>query len=309
MVRVCLIICVWFFLPIKSYASELELQLQKNSIEWGQVISARLLAFDTDADLADIDLTPLYEDFAVKLGDLSSGSPKGKMQKLDLDLFPRRTGNLMLPSVTLGDLHSAAQTITVSDALEQGSALVVDLKVSAEQVWQRQQALATVEIKSPERFFNVEIEPFNAHGIEVRPFVLAREPIDGDARYRSRIQLGWAIFPLLGGDFQLELPMIRYLQGGRVKRRFYLPRLNLKVQELPAYIPPNMPVAKVAVESSIANEGLLHTGDIAYWDITLRANGTLTYWLPPVLHGVQSTDAIEFLPAKSTPKLQIDARD
>ena len=130
---------------------------------------------------------------------------------------------------------------------------------------------------------------------------------DNDLPYGSRILAGWAIFPLLSGKFTLELPMIRYLAGGKTQRRFFLPHISIQVRELPAYIPPNMPVARVRVASEFMTNGLLRTGHMAYWNITLSADGALAYWLPPILHHMQSSNRIEYLPAKSWPSVQIDA--
>ena len=307
MMRCGLVIFGSLFIWDSCQAGELRLQLQQPQIEWGQVINAKLIALDAATELAEIDLAPLYADFAVIVNENVRGDSQVKKQTLILQLYPRRTGTLIVPALTLGDLHSREQPVKVSSAMVGGTALVVDMKISARKVWQRQQILATVNIKSADRFFQMEAEPFKLSGFEVRPFVMAREPIDNDPHYRSLVQLGWAIFPLVSGEFTLEPPMLSYVQGGITKRKFFLPRIDFQVRELPAYIPPNMPVAKVRITSSIVTEGLLRTGHLAYWNITLSAKDTLAYWLPPVLHNVQSTNQIDYLPAKSRHDLHIDA--
>ncbi len=304
----CVILCSSLMIWNSSQAAELLLHLQQHQIELGQVINAKLIARDVNAELAEIDLGTLYDDFAVIVSENVRGSSQTKLQTLNLELYPRRIGTLTIPSLVLGDLKSPQQTVIIGNAMVGETAMVVDLRISAQQVWQRQQILATVEIKSAHRFFSVDAEPFKMSGFEVRPFVTAREPIDGDPNYRSRIRLGWAIFPLISGPFTLELPMLRYEQGGLTQRQFFLPRINIQVRGLPAYIPANMPVAKVHVASSIVTNGLLLTGHLAYWNITLSANDTLAYWLPPVLHSIRPTNQIEYLPVKSRPSSQIDAR-
>jgi hypothetical protein len=292
-------------------AAQLEFHLQHHHVEWGQSIHAKLIAHHAKDALAEIDLTPLQEDFALVTEAVTSDGA-ASTQSMNLELFPRRTGGLTIPALVLGEMQTQTQTVKISNAIIHGKPLIVDLNVSAQQVWQRQQLLVTVEVQSPDRFFNIEAQPFNSGSFEVRPFVMNRETLETDASaadsgYGSRIRAGWAVFPLLSGDFTLELPMIRYLTGGKINRRFFLPRITVRVRELPAYIPPNMPVAKVSVASEFMTNGWLRTGHMAYWNITLDADGTLAYWLPPVLHHIQSSNQVEYLPAKSWPSVYIDA--
>jgi hypothetical protein len=325
-----LIICVGQFIFATVNAGQLNIHLQQRHVEWGQSIHGKLVAHNAKTEMSEIDLTPLHEDFAV-VTEAASSEAAANIQTMNLELFPRRTGMLTVPMLRLGELQSAQQTVEISNAIIQDTPLVVNVKVSGQEVWQRQQVLVTVEIKSPERFFNLEAEPLDAGSFEIRPFVMSREAInsdrittdrktdpknaddaspnrvDNDLPYRSRILAGWAIFPLLSGTFTLELPMIHYLTGGKIQRRFFLPHITIQVRELPAYIPPNMPVAKVSVASEFMTNGLLQTGHMAYWNITLAADGTLAYWLPPILHHMQSSNQVEYLPAKSWPSMKIDA--
>lgn len=302
-----MLLCVSSLMWTNGLAGELNMRLQQHRIELGQVINARLIATETEADLAEVDLNPLYQNFAVIVADNVRSDSQRNLQTLNVELYPRRTGSLTVPALSLGEMKSREQTVLISNAMVGETATLVNLTVSGQKVWQRQQVLAAVEIKSAHRFFNITLEPFKLKGFEVRPFVAAREPIDGDPHYRSRIRVGWSIFPLVSGAYTLELPMLKYEQGGLTQRRFFLPRIDIQVRELPQYIPPNMPVAKVHIASSIVTSGLLRTGHLAYWNIILSAEDTLAYWLPPVLHNIQSSNQIEYLPAKSRPDLQIDA--
>jgi hypothetical protein len=306
-----IIFCGGMLITGSSNAGQLLLSMQQHHIQWGQALHAKLIAQGEATELSQIDLTTLAEDFTVIASDVHEDTA-ANVQSMNLELYPRRVGELHIPALNLADLKSQQQTVKVSNAMIHGTPLVVDFKVSAQQVWQRQQVLVTVEIKSPDRFFNIEADPFDTGSFEVRPFVSDRTPIeaglsDPDTHYRSSVQAGWALFPLLGGEFLLEPPMIRYVEGGTTKRRFYLPRIAIQVRPLPAYIPPNMPVAKVNVTSEVMSDGLLRTGNIAYWNITLSADGTLAYWMPPVLRYLNSSSGIEYLPAKSRPVLHIDA--
>lgn len=294
------------------HAQQLHLELKQQRIEWGEILQGRIIALDTATALTDIDLSPLYDNFAVVAheGDLGEDDAQRysrvKTQVLDLQLYPRRTGKLAIPALKLDEAQSTAQTVDVDPASVQGGEINIDMHASAQHLWQRQQFVVNVEVKSLQQFFTLETAAFTLPGFEVMPLKMHREPVKGDSHYRTRVTMGWVLFPLLGGNYQLDLPMIGYRYSGRIQRRFRLPRIALEVRDLPAYVPPNMPVARVSIASSVTPPGRLQAGHLSYWTITLKAKGTLPYWLPPVLSNVQSSDGIEFLPAESQRSVQLD---
>lgn len=301
--------CLCFFCSALMFstasATELHLELTQKNIELGQTLQGKLIAIDSTIALSDLDLKALQNDFVVitHTGALNDNElqryPQENVQVLELELYPRHSGVLTIPPINLGQAQSRVQTITVNPAMESGSTIDVHMQISDHQVWQRQQIVINVEVKSPQAFFTLETESFKLPGFEIVPLKTQKQSLHGDAHYRTRVTMGWALFPLIAGDYTVDPPMIGYRLGGRIQRRFPLSRIEIRVRQLPAYIPPNMPVAKVNIRSSVTPTGMLKTDTLSYWTVTLTAQGTLPYWLPPVLNKIQNTAGIEFLPAQT----------
>lgn len=294
-------------------AAQLQLVITQNRVELGQVLHGKLIAIDSPATLSDIDLAPLQNNFVVQSheGELTAAEsqryPKENVQVLALELYPRHTGKLVIPTLHLDEAQSGVQTILVDNAVESDGAITVELQVSQHRVWQRQQLIVTVAVTSPQSFFTLETAPYKSPGFEILPQQVIKQTVQVNSRNHTRVSTGWVLFPLLAGNYKLDLPMIGYRQSGRVQRQFALPQIALDVHKLPSYIPPNMPVARVNVDASIQPTGVLGTDTLAYWTVTLSANGTLPVWLPPVLQDLRSENGIHFLPQQSRRSLQVSA--
>lgn len=307
-VHAVLILLVTLF-SAQSHAAQLRLELAQQHIELGQALSGKIIAIDNDEALTDTVVEPLREDFNVTTqpGELTSNQSAHyahhKIQVLDLTLIPRRMGELKLPVLTLNDVQTQPHKIVVDKAMEIDGPIQIAMHVSSHRVWQRQQLLVTVDIKTPQPFAGIDGTAFKLSGFEIVPLDTKVQDLHDDPHFHTHIIMGWAIFPLLAGHYSLDLPLINYEYNGRVHRRFALPQTALTVSSLPAYIPPNMPVAKVSITSSVKPNGVLRTDRLAYWTVTLKANGTLPYWLPPVLQTVHSTANLKILPAHAQRKL------
>lgn len=290
-------------------AGQLHFQLSQKRIELGQMLKGKLVAVDMSATLSDINLSPLLSNFAINSypGELNANErqryPQSNVQVLDLELYPRHTGELNIPPVSLDDVESHSHIVNVDKAKELEGQIAIDTQVSAHRAWQRQQIIITATMTSPQSFVALETESYNPTGFEVLPVKLQKQSVQTSHGQRTRIDAVWTLFPLLAGNYRLDLPLLGYRHNGRIQRHFALPRVNLNVSQLPAYIPPNMPVAMVTITSHISETGLLIPGDLYYWIITLSANGTLPYWLPPVLHSIHNSNNIEFLPVQSKREL------
>lgn len=276
--------------------AELTVELPSQSLIYGEAFDLRLRTDVSDPDLRDIDLMPLREDFVIER--MTGGRDDGH-QSLELVLNPRRTGRLSVPSLWFAGQRSEATAVEVQAAAEGDLPLQVSLSISHADVWQRQQVLVQVQVRSRERFFQVQAEPFRHAGLTVLPLQSEahQESVDGvDHTVRTT---GWALFPQVAGTTVVELPPLEYGRGGRVQHRFALPRVTLQVAALPPYVPPDMPVGRVAIETQVKAPDLLDTGALAFWEVTVHGHGLPAASLPSPLGPVRSNDSLQFLPVQA----------
>lgn len=108
-----------------AWAADLQVQLDRNRLSAQDTLTLRLIA-DGIAS-GEPDFTPLTQDFDI----LSQGQSKttsiinGKMsytRQWTLELAPKRTGKLMIPSLALGNALSRNMTVEVIDAEVDGPA-------------------------------------------------------------------------------------------------------------------------------------------------------------------------------------------
>jgi hypothetical protein len=284
---------------LPSFAGAFTLELESVQVEQGQPLRGAIHGAEPPTAEA---LQVLEEDFAVVVRGGAERQADGGY-RLGFSLYPRRTGEVALPADMTAQLASASKqlqgdgikTITVTEAIERGQALQVRQSISTPNPWVRQQVLVLLEVITPESFASLQAEPIAIPGFEVIPLPGSSESVGTQTRLRA----GWALFAVAPGHYRPALPPLRYRLSGGTRRLFPLESAQLEVRALPPYVPPTLPVGRVALSSALEPGGLLHTGHLAHWKVRLSAPAVPAAWLPPVLRGLASDGAVEFLPAQT----------
>ena len=282
-------------------ASALLLELESDKAELGLPVTASLYGVSLDSRLSEIDLAVLRKDFGVvKKDDVNiirdSRWPGQDVQQLQLLLYPRKQGTLVIPPLILDRLRTSEQAVHIGPGMVDTSPIEYDITVSATSAWERQQILVTVDITTADKFSSLHTDEIAVPGFEVVRIPASRSILPTGKRL---LRTGWALFPLAAGQYKPELPPIKYQLNGVFKRFYYLPDMNIDVRALPPYIPPTIPVGKVTIKSAIKPGYLLTTNNTAYLDVQLAGQAVLPYGVPPVLRQLQSSADVHFLSTDS----------
>jgi len=299
----------------------LEVQLKKSSGELGRPVYLKIIGEELKTDLSKLSLHSLNKEFVLDSKDLdteivkqTNGDDKQKnktsirRQTLSLKLYPRQTGELLIPSFTIDKHHSTEKTIIILDAITDGKIISIDWKLMTSEAWQREQIVISLALTTPEEYATIKLAKQSVDGFEITPLPVNREWIEDDQGGKSTITAGWSLLPLKSGNMEIDLPAIEYHLSGVIRRNFYLPKIKLAIRPLATYLPPTIPVGKLNIESSITPTGILNTNDLAYWNISIESKSLTPYWLPPVLRQIKSNDNILFFPATSKRSMHPDSK-
>ena len=277
---------------------QLLLLSDKTESELGRPIRVELIAVSIKEKLSEIDLEPLTKHFGVITDYFTADTrdsrwPKQTIQVLNLKLYPRQAGNLIIPGLSLGKFTSNEEIVKASTG-ENGTP---QIKLSANTPFERQQFTVQVTIQSSQLSARLSIsDNEQIKGFESSPLSFKRTK-QKNGLYL--LQIGWALSALNKNIQRFELPAIEYSVSGVLRKKYYLPVQNVKINQLPAYLPPTIPVGKVLLSSKLSNTGLLKTDSIIYWHLQLKGNLSNSYQLPPVLRQIKSNNTIKFFPVNS----------
>ncbi len=270
----------------------LRLALEGTQVELGQPLRGAVISDPSAPPPTREDLRSLEGDFEVQVRDGPEPLANGA-HRLPFRLYARHTGEILLSG------PGAPVAVTVTDANVRSEPLRVRHQLSSATPWVRQQVLLTMEVITPEPHASLRLDPPSLPGVEVVPLPPSSEPVQTAAGPRTRLRAGWALFPLAPGAYRLDLPPVHYRLDGGTRRLFPLGPVELAVRPLPPYVPPTMPVGRVALASRLEPAGLLHKDHLAHWHLTVSAPAVPAPWLPPVLRALKSGPALRYLPAQS----------
>ena len=257
------------------------------------------------------DLSPLQKDFEIlgsrQVSSLSTGAG-GTQQSTRwlISLLPRRTGQLEIPALQIGDSHSPALQLQVDTSNATGSTSVapvfIDASLSQEEVYVQAQTILTLRIyHSVSLYDDSSLTPLQMSDARVEPLGEPKtfEQVINGVRH-GVIELRYAIYPQKSGDllipaqlFSATMVDTRQNQdfmpfGSRPGKaaRVKSPEIPLRVKPRPAEFPadaPWLPAAAVSLseawspEPQKAMEGISLTRNVL-----LKADGLSGSQLPPL---------------------------
>ena len=276
MVKLIPLILLLFINPF-VYGSSLQITADNPTVELGKPINIIITAKDIKQNLASINIKSLEENFGVYVIESANRSENNiNIQELKIDLYPQSIGKHEIPSVALGSYKSVIVPITVIAAKEKKQTLEFSFSTNASSIWQRQQIIMATHIVTHSKFATIKLGEFTQEGFESYKLKSSREDL-GNGVYR--LTSGWTIYPLLAGKQHINFPAVNYRLKGKVQRKFIPSNIQLNVRKLPSYIPPLMPIGKIAIDSIIA-VGSNNTDKSHTVSVNISSNTVLPTTLP-----------------------------
>jgi hypothetical protein len=172
----------------------------------------------------------------------------------------------------------------------------VNLSLSKDRVWQREQVIVTLEVDSDDRLSRLDAEDFEQDGFSIVPLDLKIVKNNNSVKLIKQ----WIVFPYLANQQLLELPRIRYRPNSGRPVELKLPKLSLSVRPLPIYVPPTMPVGKVSLKANWQNSLIIPARKMYQWEISAASNQVSPQTLPAISRQLLSTKKTQILPIQRT---------
>lgn len=135
-----------------------------------------------------------------------------------------------------------------------------------------------IRLSTTDSRVKAQVELPTVAGLEFRPLQQIKTANETSGTQLVEHQLGWALMAKHAGQYEIELPPVMYRLHGRNIRRFYLPKLNINVLPLPAYVPSHVPVGALSINS--AYDSLQSDSTSESWVVVVETDARLPYGLP-----------------------------
>jgi len=173
-----------------------------------------------------------------------------------------------------------------------------DTTLSQSEVWQRQQVILTLAINTPDEFARLEVEELDLSNFEVIALPFERSAVT-EVKNHYIVKVGWILYPLVAGQYEIELPQVIYRPNGGRKIKLKIPPPTLNVRPLPSYIPATMPIGEIMINNTLSHKKsvkLYDTQTVLNWNIELITKNVLPQTIPPILRQVKSSEALDVFP-------------
>jgi len=280
-------------------ADSLTLSTERQTVEEGDIISLYV-----NADFQTLGNTLNYEtlrkDFEVlsrqrsNFYEVTNGQQKART-RWHLRLLPKKTGELVIPPILLGDIKSEPYKLVVTESKPQPAggtpAYFLQVELNQEQVYLQQETLYTL------RFYHQGklVAPSN-----IRPPSFSNALVDNlkeeniydkviDGNYYTVYEWVYVFYPQASGEMEIQAPEFNgvvYLNSKQKAIRESAKNLKLKVLPVPDNFPePNnwMPAKSVFLKQEWKNlPEKIRVGDSLTRVITLQVFGLKANQLPAI---------------------------
>lgn len=285
---------------------ELILVTEKSTGTLGRPIRVDLYGINLKTKISDIKLTALKKDFGVVIDYVINNTtdkrwPNKNVQILKFKIYPRKTGAILIPKIKFKNISSREKTISV----QEGNTKAPTITLPTYKPYEQQQFTAIIRVMSPESTARLSVnEKDIINDFDNIPLKFERKKYN---KGMYELQIGWALNATKNGELKLNLPVIEYSVSGVLRKKFYLPSIIISVKPLPSYLPPTIPIGKIAIQSTVTQKNWLRTNSIAYWNIKLTGNINNSYKLPPISRQIKTNADVNFFPVNSKRSLNVDS--
>ncbi len=306
-----LALLLWLWTPLAH--ANLQVESQRRSMTAGETLGV-VVSSDSGLDLNQLDLSPLEADFQI-LSRSSSTSislvngVRSQQNTLNLELAPKRSGELQIPALNLDGHSSQALTITVNAAptvnpgLDPSRDFILEVDVDTTSPYVQQQVRLTVKL-----MFAVSLSDGNLSDPQSNAALIER--LGEDASYRTQIQgrtyqvveRQYALTPQSSGPLRID-PVT--LNGRRASGRGFFNRgqpvsvasrvIDLQVRPRPTSYgdDPWLPARSLALNDQLSADSA-RVGEPLTRTLTLAAVGLPQSLLPAL--GMQPSEQYQVYP-------------
>ncbi len=261
MAYLLLLLSLW--LPPLS-AAQLTAALDKKISPMGEPLHLRITSAAT---LSELDLAPLKNNFEVFSQEASNSSRNGRAQStLDVTLYPLRSGQLTLPSLTLGNAHTRALSVEIPPAQVSLRTLLTP-SVPME----REPALLLLEIRDDGSLNWSMPTQLDAPHIALRPLPEQQREEQHDGATSIVHEYRWRVLPLKSESLSINFGMLDANKFGQ-RLRFPLSAVSFRVQAAPAYLPLYLPIGKPTLRTDTLPKRIF-AGQPVAWTMDIQAPG------------------------------------
>lgn len=213
----------------------------------------------TDGVNPNIDLTLLSPSFTVGTPRIeqryNSHQPQGRaFSEMRVELFPKKTGDAVIPSFNIDNAASQPIIVTVKPSIHTAPLAFSEFRIAKDHAYQHEQLHITLDV-----FSRVELESAQLGGdlatapkpvelLDVYSLPTAeREEIRHGFSYHV-LRRGWAVFPEDAGDLTLLIPDIWIVTQGQEQIHLAAGQHTIMVDALPEYLTPPTRVGHTRIE-------------------------------------------------------------
>lgn len=256
-----LVLALW----LNPAQAAVPLVLDATSVSLGQAINVSFEApLAPGVEIGNLDV--LKRDFDVTSVLANTATVKGRsVTRYALTLYPLHTGTIRIPSLTAGPVSTRALTVKImpSNSIELSSGL------APTNPWNRQPVELYIEIADDGAGLWTPPQPPAIDNAFVRELATV-ERFEGPLR-RRLLRFAWAVMPLAAAQYTIRFPTLEATRFGQ-RLRFSVPLVSFSARPLPGYLPRDIPVGRISIESAHTPSSLQLRRPAAV-RLTLRASG------------------------------------
>lgn len=175
-----------------------------------------------------------------------------------------------------------AKSSQVSDITIKNYKSAIEISGNTISLYQRQLLTVHVELFTNEEFSYLKTDKLEDNDYLIDVGLLTNESTLSKNRFKKSIRV--FVWPLKSGQQSLEIPEIRLVLSGRTIYTVKIPTLQLKVLNLPDYLPPGFPVGNISIDSGYNSEVvipyILTPNELASYSLFTTSSGVHPTLIP-----------------------------
>jgi len=299
---ILLIVLGWLMPPVKGFAAvpPFGMTVKSGQVEFGKPVYIDLHTRYLQPYLSTLDLSPLDSDFVVETPDNVEHDTDGSQQSWRIRLYPRRPGELWIPSLEFHGSRTEPVRVIATPAIDRkdNAPILVSNEVGGTSVWINQAVQVNMQVESDSRYAWLDSETAQQDGIKIVALPQTRHARVQNGVRRTQHRIGWVLYPQTAGTITLQLPPVKYQRDGVITHWFYPPEIELHVRALPAFVPPTMPVGRMQLEVSMPDQLFLLKRELVFLSLRIRNEGPPGQYPSEVLRQLKSNQTVTFYPPR-----------
>lgn len=310
-------------LTAQASAASFTATVDRNRLGEGETVELRLESDDTTL-FSKPDLAPLDEDFEVlgsrQMNQLSNINGKSSATTTwTVTLLPKRTGELVIPPLQLGDQRSQPITLQISQdngaSNSSGAPIFIEASLDQDSVYVQQQVVLTLRIfHSVSLYSDSNLTPLKMDDARVEQLGAPRNyEKDINGVRHGVIEVSYAIFAQKSGELKIPSQLFSATLADRSASSSFVPfgkpvrlkstSIPLQVRPKPASYPadaPWLPARSLSLNEAWSPEpDTLEVGQSVTRNLLMKVDGLSAAQLPPL--NVTLPDSLRSYPEQ--PKL------